>query len=122
MGAIAMDGATDIALGYSVSTSTAYPGIRYTGRVPSDPLGTMEAEVTIFDGVGNQSDSDRWGDYTSMSVDPADDCTIWYTGQYLAATGSTNWATRLFSFNFPGCSAGAARKHSDRSRPSPAKR
>lgn len=103
MGAIAMDGLRDIALGYSLSTPTAYPSVRYTGRVPSDPLGTMEAEATIFDGTGNQSDSDRWGDYTSMSVDPSDDCTMWYTGQYLAGTGSRTWATRLFSFRFPGC-------------------
>jgi hypothetical protein len=103
MGSIAMDGLGDIALGYSISTAGAYPGVRYTGRLASDPLGTMETEATIFDGSGSQSDSDRWGDYTSMSVDPSDDCTIWYTGQYLAAAGSANWATRLFSFYFPAC-------------------
>lgn len=103
MGAVAMDGLGDIALGYSLSTTTAYPAVMYTGRIPSDPLGTMEAEAPVFAGSGNQSDSVRWGDYTSMSVDPADDCTMWYTGQYLAATGSKYWATRLFSFYFPGC-------------------
>jgi hypothetical protein len=108
MGSIAMDGMGDIALGYSVSTTAAYPAVRYTGRVPSDPPGTMETEAAIFDGSGNQSDSDRWGDYTSMSVDPVDDCTMWYTGQYLAATGSENWATRLFSFRFPACRQAAA--------------
>ncbi|MGO4881204.1 MAG: hypothetical protein ACLP59_10320 [Bryobacteraceae bacterium] len=103
MGAIAMDGAGDIAMGYSVSTADTYPSVSYTGRVPTDPLGTMEAEATIFNGIGNQSDSDRWGDYTSMSVDPADDCTMWYTGQYLAQSESKRWATRLFSLVFPGC-------------------
>lgn len=103
MGSIAMDGTGDIALGYSVSTTTAYPEIRYTGRVPGDPPGTMETEAVIVAGSGNQSDSDRWGDYTSMSVDPVDDCTMWYTGQYLAASGSKNWVTRLFTFRFPTC-------------------
>jgi hypothetical protein len=121
MGAIAMDGMGDIALGYSLSTPTAYPAVRYTGRVPSDPLGTMEAEATIFSGTGNQSDSVRWGDYTSMSVDPADDCTMWYTGQYLAATGSANWGTRLFSFQFPGCQPPrAAGSHAANSAKTPA--
>ncbi len=102
MGAIAMDSAGDIALGYSLSTKTAYPSVLYTGRVPTDPAGAMETEVVIFNGSGNQSDSVRWGDYTSMSLDP-DDCTFWYTGEYLAAPASKNWATRLFSFTFPGC-------------------
>jgi hypothetical protein len=112
MGSAAMDGLGDIALGYSLSTTTAYPSVLYTGRVPSDPLGTMEAEATIFNGSGNQSDSDRWGDYTSMSVDPSDDCTMWYTGQYLTGTGSNTWATRLFQFQFPGCKQAPAAKRS----------
>jgi hypothetical protein len=77
--------------------------VRYTGRVPSDPLGKMESEASIFNGSGYQSNSDRWGDYTSMSVDPVDDCTFWYTGQYMAGTGDFVWATRLFSFHFPAC-------------------
>jgi hypothetical protein len=110
MGSIAMDGMGDIAMGYSISETTAYPAVRYTGRVPTDPLGAMEMEATIFEGSGNQSDSDRWGDYTSMSVDPVDDCTMWYTGQYLAAVGSNNWATRLFSFQFPACQRATAHR------------
>jgi hypothetical protein len=117
MGSAAMDGLGDIALGYSLSTTTAYPSVRYTGRVPSDPLNTMETEATIFNGNGNQSDSDRWGDYTSMSVDPSDDCTMWYTGQYLTGTGSHTWATRLFSFQFPGCPQAPAAARSRSGRP-----
>lgn len=101
MGSIAMDAMGDIAIGYSVSSSSVYPGIRYAGRVPSDPLNELQPEATIMDGSASQTRSSRWGDYTSMSVDPTDDCTMWYTGQYIPLTGT--WATRLFSFRFPEC-------------------
>jgi hypothetical protein len=103
MGSVAMDKMGDIAIGYSVSTSTIFPSIRYTGRAATDPIDTMETEATIFAGTGSQTNGGRWGDYTSMSMDPADDCTMWYTGQYMGATGQLNWATRIFSFKFPTC-------------------
>src|SRR5437588_350878 len=102
MPSIAMDKAGDIALGYSVSSSTLYPSIAYTGRVPGDALGTMDAETTILTGLGSQTGGlSRWGDYTSMAIDPADDCTFWYDNQYQPANGSFNWTTRLASFSFP---------------------
>jgi hypothetical protein len=104
MGSIAMDKFGDIALGYSESSGSLVPSIAYTGRVPTDPLGTMEAENLAFTGGGSQTGSlHRWGDYSSMSVDPADDCTFWYTTEYLKASGSFNWSTRILSFKFPGC-------------------
>jgi hypothetical protein len=104
MGSIAMDKAGDIALGYSESSSTLVPSIAYTGRVPTDPLGTMEAENLVFTGGGSQTGNlHRWGDYSSMSVDPVDDCTFWYTTEYLKTSGSFNWSTRIISFKFPGC-------------------
>jgi hypothetical protein len=103
MGSIAMDKVGDIAVGYSVSSSSMYPAIRYTGRVPSDPLGTMETEKTIIQGTGSQTNSNRWGDYTSMFVDPTDDCTFWYTNEYLVNNGSNNWHTRIASFKFSLC-------------------
>jgi hypothetical protein len=104
MGSIAMDKFGDIALGYSESSSSLVPSIAYTDRVPSDPLGTMEAETLAFRGGGSQTSSlHRWGDYSSMSVDPVDDCTFWYTTEYLATSGSFNWSTRILSFKFPGC-------------------
>jgi hypothetical protein len=104
MGSIAMDKAGDIALGYSVSSSSMHPAIRYTGRVPSDPLGTMETETSIIEGPGSQTGGlTRWGDYSSMSVDPVDDCTFWYSSEYLPSNGSFNWQTRIASFKFPGC-------------------
>jgi hypothetical protein len=103
MGSIAMDLAGDIALGYSVSGLALDPSISYTGRTPGDPLGTLEAEQNILTGTGTQNFSNRWGDYSSMAVDPVDDCTFWYANQYLATNGSFNWMTRVASFRFPGC-------------------
>ena len=90
MGSVAMDQSSDIALGYSVSSSTLFPSIRYTGRVPSDPLGVLQTEATIFAGLGSQVGIHRWGDYSAMQIDPTDDCTFWYTNQYEPATGSFN--------------------------------
>jgi len=103
MGSVAMDKVGDIAMGYSVSTSSTNPGIRFTGRVPTDPLGTMQAETTMFTGSGSQTTYARWGDYSSISLDPTDDCTFWYTTEYLKQTGVFNWSTRIGSFKFPTC-------------------
>jgi len=104
MGSIAMDKVGDIAVGYSVSSGSVFPSIRYTGRVPTDPLGTLEAENTIKTGGGSQTGSlHRWGDYTSMAIDPGNDCTFFYTNEYLKSSGSFNWSTWIASFKFPGC-------------------
>ena len=113
IGSIAMNSVGDIALGYSVSDSNNYPGIRYTGRKATDPLGTMSvAEQTIINGSGTQTGSAaRWGDYSMMSVDPSDDVTFWFTTEYCQVTGPTTWKTRIASFlvsNAPSAlSAGA---------------
>ncbi len=104
MGSIAMDKNSDIALGYSASSSSVFPSIRYTGRMPSDAAGTMEAENTIFSGPASQTGSlHRWGDYSAMAVDPTDDCTFWYTNEYIPSTGSFNWSTRIANFKFNTC-------------------
>src|SRR5271166_2213703 len=104
MGSVAMDSAQDIALGYSVSSSSLYPSISFTGRIATDPLGTMENEASIVSGTGSQTDtSNRWGDYTSMALDAADDCTFWYTDEYYTVTASFDWSTRLASIKFPNC-------------------
>jgi len=95
MSSAAMDKTGDIGMGYSVSSSTIFPSIRFTGRQPSDPLNTMEAEATVVNGTGDQNGGlNRWGDYSSMSIDPSDDCTFWYTQEYLKTTGSFNWNLR----------------------------
>jgi hypothetical protein len=108
MGSIAMDQLGDIAMGYSESSSSIFPSIFYTGRVPSDPSGTMESEANIFNGTGSQTGNlSRWGDYSSVSVDPVDDCTFWYTTEYIPSNGSFNWHTRIGSFKFIGCGSTA---------------
>jgi len=97
MGSIAMNGKGDMALGYSVSGSTFYPSVRYTGRTADAPLGEMNIpEVNVIDGTGSQSGTNRWGDYSMMAVDPSDDSTFWYTQEYMKAT----WKTRIVSFDF----------------------
>jgi hypothetical protein len=108
MGSIAQDQAGNIGLGYSKSSSSAFPSINYTGRLATDPINTMtQGEGTVMNGGGSQSGNNlsRWGDYTSMAVDPVDDCTFWYTNQYQAQTGSFNWHTRVGTFKLPGCGA-----------------
>jgi len=105
MGSAAMDGSGNIAIGYSASSGTIFPQIRYSGRLASDPLNTLsQGESTLFAGTGSQTGtSSRWGDYSDMTVDPVDDCTFWYTTEYYATTTSFNWRTRIGSFKFPGC-------------------
>ncbi len=104
MGSIAQDQQGNMLLGYSVSSSSVRPSIRYTGRLVSDAAGTMQAESSLMAGVGSQTGGlSRWGDYSAMTIDPVDDCTFWYTNQYLKTTGSFNWSTRVGSFKFSGC-------------------
>jgi hypothetical protein len=107
MGSIAMDQDGNMALGYSASSSSVFPSIWYTGRLASDPLGTMPmGEESIVDGTGSQTSAfARWGDYTSMVVDPADDCTFWYTNQWLPATSTNGWVVRVGAFRFDECGA-----------------
>lgn len=104
MGSIAMDGAGNIALGYSASGPDNYPSIRYTGRTPADLGGTLPQGETIIQAGTGANNSNRWGDYSAMSVDPADDCTFWHTNMYSLA--STNWATRIASMRFDDCGPG----------------
>jgi hypothetical protein len=105
MGSVAFDGVGDIAMGYSQSSPSVHPGIRYTGRLPGDPSGAMtQGETTIVTGGGSQASGlSRWGDYSQLTVDPVDDCTFWYTNEYLTANGSFNWSTRIGTFRFSNC-------------------
>jgi hypothetical protein len=105
MGSIAQDRRGNMALGYSVSSETTYPGIRYTGRLRNDVPNQMpQGEGTVVEGSGSQTDpAARWGDYTSMHTDPVDNCTFWYTNQYYAVTSPRNWQTRIAAFRLPGC-------------------
>jgi hypothetical protein len=97
MGSIAMNGNGDIAIGYSLASTSTYPSIYYTGRRADAPLGEMNLpEVKIIDGTGSQSGIDRWGDYSCLSVDPSDDSTFWFTTEY----HKSGWKTRIASFDF----------------------
>jgi hypothetical protein len=105
MGSVAMDGQGNMAMVYSASSSSVYPSIRYTGRLAGDPLGQMpQGEQTLIAGSGSQTGTAyRWGDYASITVDPTDDCTFWFTTEYIRTTGGAPWQTRVGAFNFPGC-------------------
>jgi hypothetical protein len=112
MGSLSVDKDGNMALGYSTSNDSLpnYPSIAYSGRLASDPLGTLQqSETQLWPGLGSQTNNcggapcDRWGDYSSMSVDPSDDCTFWYTNEYYSSgsNGSSgNWQTRIGSFSF----------------------
>ncbi|MDO9256296.1 MAG: T9SS type A sorting domain-containing protein [Bacteroidales bacterium] len=99
MGSAAMDGNGNIALGYSVSGDSLFPSIAITGRRVGDPPGQMTCrEEMVFKGLGSQTTESRWGDYSSLSVDPSDDKTFWYTNMYCPSTSQRNWTTRVASF------------------------
>jgi hypothetical protein len=109
MASIAMDKVGNIAMGMSATNTTnVKPSIAYTGRVPGDPLGKMEAPTVVVVGNAVQvNGSNRWGDYSSMSIDPSDDCTFWFAQEYYnkanGGTSSSDWTTRLTSFKFNTC-------------------
>jgi hypothetical protein len=112
MGSAAMDRDGNLALGYSVVNATTFPGIRYAGRLAGDPLGQLtqgEAELQTGSGVQRTTNS-RWGDYTSLNLDPNDDCTFYYINEYYTAasqaTSTAGWLTRIGAFKFPSCKPG----------------
>ena len=107
MGSVAMDKDGSIALGYSVASGAEFPGIRYAGRLSGDPAGTLPiGENTLITGGGSQTGAIRWGNYSTMDVDPLDGCTFWYTTEYYSATSSAGWRTRISSFQLPSCGQG----------------
>jgi hypothetical protein len=110
MGSVAMDQSGDIALGFSASSSSVNPSLRYAGRLATDPLGSLaQGEATLFTGLGSQSGtSNRWGDYSDMTIDPVDDCTFWFTSEYYpSGVSQFNWRTRIGAFSFPTCGGGS---------------
>jgi len=95
MGSAAMNGNGDIALGYSVSSSTVYPSLRIATRMAGTPLGTLGTETNFISSTASQTSSERWGDYSAMTVDPIDN-SFWYTHEYVGA--DNNWQTRIIKF------------------------
>ena len=105
MGSAAMDKTGGIAIGYNISNaSTIVPSIRYAYRGPADPLGTMGNETSVLVGSGSQTGNlTRWGDYSTISVDPVDGCTMVFTTQFQPANGNFNWTTFIHSFKLSTC-------------------
>ena len=104
LGSIAMDKAGNIGLAYNISSSgTIFPSIRYTGRLATDPLGLMPQGEKVLVNGGNFIRNSRWGDYSSLNVDPVDDCTFWYTSDYVTTEGLRQ--THIGTFRFPSCIA-----------------
>jgi len=115
MGSVAMDHGGNLAAGYSASGPNQFPSLFYAGRLASDPLGDLtQGEAVLFAGLGIEANTgifpfrNRWGDYSAITVDPTDDCTFWYTNEYLAPNSPTDilpvdWHTRVASFRFPQC-------------------
>jgi hypothetical protein len=108
MGSIAMDGAGNIALAYSITGKGIFPSIHATGRRSGDIPGYMSlAEEAIASGTGAQNDlSSRWGDYSCLTMDPLDDRTFWYTNEYYAVTSYKDWKTRIASFTIDNLPVG----------------
>lgn len=105
MGSIAMDKFGNIAVGYTVSSTAVHPSPEFQWRLVTDPLNAMHMLQPLFTGTGSQINGvTRWGSYSSMAIDPVDDCTFWYTSEYLLETGSFNWSTHVIHFNLGNCS------------------
>lgn len=117
MGSVTMDVNGNVALGYSVSGAAIFPSIGVTGRRFDDPPGQMTCnEEMIIQGTGSQTGTDRWGDYSSMCLDPADDATFWYTNMYYETTSSMTWSTRIASFTINNLHVDARKLSPDESK------
>ncbi len=103
MPSIAVDASGNVAIGYSSSSPSLHPGMRYAGRLVSDPPNDLaQGEAIMFTGNGSESGINRWGDYSMTTVDPSDGMTFWHVNEYEPTTGAFNWATRIGKFNFVG--------------------
>jgi hypothetical protein len=101
---LGMDGQGNMAMGYAITSKRIFPSIAYAGRLATDPLGTMaQGEQIMMAGRGAQKGATRWGDYTSISIDPLDDCTFWYVNEYYAKSSLAKWRTAIGTFRFPQC-------------------
>jgi hypothetical protein len=106
---MAQDKFGNVLLGYSASSSTVFPSVRVAVRRVTDALNQLQPEMLVQPGLGSQTVSpsstsgrNRWGDYASVAVDP-DGCTLWFSTEYLSATGFDVWATHIYSARFSGC-------------------
>ncbi len=115
---LAVDVSGDMTIGYAHSSSSDYAGVRYTGRLSSDPLGSLQQEAVLKAGETTVIYSARYGDYAGEAVDP-DGCTVWHLEEY-ADSGSLVWGTWVGSFRFAGCGGAPAPTPTPTSSPSTA--
>ena len=105
MASPATDRLGNIGIGYSFGGTPNFAGQRFAGRLAKDPLGQLTLKETVLvEGEGAQNTM-RWEDYTQTAMDPSDDCTIWYVGDYLKK-GAASYSSRIGAFRMPGCRAG----------------
>ena len=100
MGSVALDWQGNLAIGYSVSGTNSFPGIRYAGRTHDAPAGGINLSEAILQAGSASQEFFRWGDYNTLAVDPVDDSTFWYVNNYLTQSKRGNWQTRIGSFRF----------------------
>jgi hypothetical protein len=102
---IAMDRKGDIGIGYSFGDASRYPGQRFAARLAGDTMGEMTVhEAILAEGEASQTNTLRWEDFTTLDVDPSDDCTFWYVGDYFRK-GDESYSTRIGAWRLPGCTA-----------------
>jgi len=106
MASPAMDRLGNIGIGYSFGSGSHFAGQRFAGRLAGDPLGRITLrEAVLVEGEESQTNTLRWEDYTTTAMDPRDDCTIWYVGDYLTS-GADRYSTRIGAYRMPGCGSG----------------
>ena len=107
MGSISMDHVGNIALGYTISSTTVDPSVAVAGQNVGAPSGVMDsAEQILIAGSGVQQSTGRWGDYSSIMASATDDCTFWTAQEYISSTGSFHWSTGNAAVKFSNCSIG----------------
>lgn len=103
MASPAIDRNGSIGIGYSFGGADRFTGQRFAGRLADDPRGRLTLrEAVLAEGGAAQTSTRRWEDYTQTAIDPADDCTIWYVGDYYRA-GAETYSTRIGAFRLPDC-------------------
>src|SRR5256886_4302822 len=103
MASPAIDRVGNIGIGYSFGGTPHYAGQRFAARLAGDAPGMLTLhEAVLAEGQASQTNTLRWEDYTQTAMDPSDDCTIWYAGDYFGQ-GATDYSTRVGAFRLPGC-------------------
>jgi hypothetical protein len=110
MGSAAIDNQGNLVVGYSTSSPTVFPSVNFAARAFNETGGLLQGEATIFAGLGSQIGSgNRWGDYSSLQLDPSDECTFWYVNEYYPVgdrtTNQFNFHTRIGKFKFSSCTS-----------------